>query len=195
MRFLQAEIEHHILSRIKESFLSNTSRCRTCELVNLTLVCEAFKLQFYPILQEINSDPVGWSIQNEHRRLFEYWFEVAKVWADGCREPRGRYIEKFLCGSNLDFRNKHDEFSSLVFSLAGKHDVTSEFLKFLWITLHENGFPRFSMKDYFDALGVEPTKDIDAMREELLKDNSSLNVLYHIERNYMCVAGSMGPSP
>lgn len=212
MCILSPEIEHLVLDKIRGSLKNNIGNCEIYELVKLVLICKSFKMHFNPILQEINASPIGWAIQHEHRQVFEYWFEIVKIWVSGCNskyfgvgvgvgvvceeyaqklkgniEVRRNAVKDGDCeGDRLKCSDLYDQFSRYVFSLAGKHDVSSGFLKYLWMLLHKNGFSRFSLEEYFAACKKKPVKDREFFRTDLLRDSSALNVLYHIEMNYMC---------
>lgn len=207
MCILRPEIEHLVLDRLESDVFLHPKDCQFYELVNLSLVSKAFKMRFYPILQEINADPVRWAISREHKALFRYWFEVARVWASaddsdigdipGCGSIGYRPRDK----SNLfddslrnhkearkfpKNREKYDYYSRFIFSLAGECGASRDFVKFLWMLLCKNGFKSFTLEDYFLTAGEKPIIDIASFRKEMLKDNSAHNVLYHIEWNYMC---------
>lgn len=208
MCILRPEIEHVVLDRLeRDIFLNSKQDFQFYELVNLSLVSKAFKTRFYPTLQEINTDPVKWSISQEHKALFRYWFELARVWASsedsdigdipGCgyvgyrsqdrsylfQDPLTNYKEDLKFSNN---REKYYYYSRFIFSLAGECGVSQDFVKFLWMLLRKNGFASHALEEYFLAAGKKSIIDISSFRKEMLKDNSALNVLYHIEWNYIC---------
>lgn len=207
MCILRPEIEYLVLDRLENEIRLHPEDCQFCELVNLSLVSKAFKMRFYSALQEINTDPIRWAISQEHKALFRYWFEIAKVWASaddsdigdlpGSADYRPRDKLNLFDDSPRNHkeaesrrfpknREKYEYYSRFIFSLAGECGVSRDFVKFLWMLLCKNGFKSFTLEDYFLAAGEKPIIDIASFRKEMLKDNSALNVLYHIEWNYMC---------
>jgi len=197
MCILRPEIEYLVLNDILDSLKENITKCNLCKIVKLALVCKDFNTFLSPFLQEINKNPIEWSIQHENKKIFEFWFSIAKIWVGDkgsthyCENKE--HIKKLQENVNFDKYNKtcksekdnnREKFSRYIFSSAGKHNVNEEFLKYLWMILHKNGFYRFSLQDYFENCKEKHKKDRKSFRKDLLSDNSALNVIYHIEMYY-----------
>lgn len=199
MCILIQEIEYLVLNEIFGSLKENITKDNLCKIVDLALVCKDFNNFIFPFLQELNTNPIEWSIQYENKEIFEFWFSISKIWFGDnnltynyCKDKE--YIKKLQGIINFDKCNNtcnnkknnktKENFSRYVFSLAGKHNVSQEFLKYLWMTLNKNGFYRFSLEDYFENRKEKYQECKKPYRIDLLSDNSALNIIYYIEMYY-----------
>lgn len=189
MCILSFEIEQIALDILDHNIRIQFSNCDLKSLLQLCLVSKCFHKRFYPTLQEITANPLRWAINHKHETLFRRWLDTVNTYLYTQNRERN---ELNWATQNLEANvrcNTIEEIKNCcckrIFKLAGECGVSIDFVKVLWMTLCKNGFKKPSLCEYFSNLKNEKRIDKTCLREDLLKDNSAYNVLYHMEWNNM----------
>lgn len=192
MCILSFEIEQLALDALNRNIHSRLEICNPKSLLQLCLVSRRFHRKFYPILQEINTDPLKWAINHKHEALFGVWLNTVNASLYTTHKTNlecakwNWAMQQFDVTIRYNTTEEIKEYcSKRIFKLAGECNVDIDFVKMIWMTLCKNGFKRPSLCDYFSHLKSGRIVDKPHFHEDLLKDNSAHNVLYHMEWNHI----------
>lgn len=212
MDLLPLETRYDIIQQLPYLFTShspktmletNSDGSLTCSLGELLLwctVCSEWHTFFCPLLSEIVKNPINWALKQENKKVFIYWLNIARQWADGINNNKTIYVYRFISQHKRLYNLKPietcttraKEFSFAVFSAAGIHNISEQFLKYIWLHMHNRNFFHLALGDYYQSLifcgkqsNVSISKsDRQLMREDLLNNNAYSNILYYIDRYY-----------
>lgn len=182
---------------------TNSFKSLTCSLRELLLwctVCLEWHNFFFPLIAEIVKNPINWALKCENEKVFTYWLNIARQWANGIDDNKTIYVHRFIlqhkCLYNLKpietCTTRAEEFSFAIFSAAGIHNISERFLKCIWLLMHERRFFHVALGDYYQSLIIcgkqnkihMSKSDRQLMRKDLLENNTSSNILYYVDRYY-----------
>ena len=173
--------------------------CSLESLFTYCSVCKHWNQLFSPILQHIAQDPIGWSLKHEKTHLFEKWLKAADAWVKKDKRCLSEciqyFVEKYTFNNKIAPITQAEKFSFSIFSALGHHRVSENFIKFVWLSFHQNKFFQTALSDYHQSLVYTEdkfnikqsarfhiTNTPCRLREMLLKNNTAANVRYHVER-------------
>ena len=172
-------------------------KCSLNTLLLCCLVCSQWNQILSPLSVLIAQDPIGWSIQYEKQPIFKEWLKKATSWANDNHpnKPIEAFIKQHRIKPIKPCTTKGETFSFAVFSALGQYHVSEDFLKFVWLEMHQNRCFQTLLGDYYrtlvyngnistiEWLAWTPTGVPDkTMREMLLQNNTAAHVRYYLER-------------
>lgn len=213
MYSLPPTIRYDVLTNMLDTSNNQTFTCLEHPLkkiVGWCTVCREWHSYFSPFLRDITQNPLLWSLKHENKTFFRYWLGRAKGWVLGAHNPKIQYIDRFIEKQRNHYKldpvndcwKKSDIFPFSVFSALGMYNTTEDFLKYVWLEMYKGNFFQPCLGDYYRSLvyyGDQKTIDwlasvttksnedncLMQMRKDLLANNTSSNILYHIDRYYV----------
>lgn len=184
------------------STLSVRSDTQTLSIRQIILwagVCKEWYTYFLPFIRDIVQSPMKWALRYENREMFVLWVDVAKCWMLGVQNSKTKYIKHFVEEQRttnkivIHHTKNSDVFSFAVFSILEHIHPSEEFLKFVWMNMYNRDFFHPSLSSYYDRNSHNANNyrvcfnkiSSNIMREELLKNNNTANILYYLDRYFL----------